>query len=182
MRKSGVFLKGIFKKEKDNTINEEEQSILVAFLEPSISEKRASVVKVKDLNHKTIYNFKQNFGAIPDSYVIYDSDKKEIGKITAKTGEILPGYEINIYDKEIFTVEKSIEPFDQSYMINNLPLVIDGDFFDLEYEIFSYDGEKIATIKRINDADLVEVYVSNKLYSLEVICSAFCSIIGKQLI
>lgn len=128
-----------------------------------------------------LYKIKQLYGMIPDTYVIYDAFDVELGKIVAKVEMLAPGYNVNIYGKSNFTVEKISDPHHQDYVALGLHMVFQGDYLNLDYEACSYDGQVLGEVKTKTPGDLLNAVIKleSNDYQLEVICSCACAILSR---
>lgn len=136
---------------------------------------------ISDESGKVLYKIKQLYGLVPDTYVIYDAFDIELGKIIAKVERLAPGYDVNIYGKSNFTVEKISDPMHQDYVALGLHMVFQGDFINLDYAVYSYDGQTLADVKNLNPGDLDNacIKLSTSDYQLEIISSCACAILSR---
>lgn len=139
---------------------------------------------IGDSNGRLLYKIKQVFGSIPDTFIIYDPFNKELGKIISKVERLSPSYEVEIYGKSNFSIEKLSDQTDQNYGALGLHLIFQGDYVNLDYSVYTFEGKELATIS--SNPNYGPFFADIKLFDnenkLEIASSVVCSILGKNML
>lgn len=104
---------------------------------------RFAVVNEKN---EDAYYVEGSFMKIPKHFKIYNQEKL-IGQITKKMISLLPKFTIEIEGNEIATITKALSLFKPKYMIEAEGIVVDGNWWDMDFEIMK-DREVIGRVQK----------------------------------
>lgn len=141
---------------------------------------------ISDLEGNLLYKVKQTYGSIPENYIIMDPYNKVLGKIKENILKLTLNYEMDLYNQNKFYLFKTMEIMENNYKVNNLPVIIKGDYPGFNYVIVSENNNKkviaeISTTSRDGSSQLgnADIYIYLNQYSLEIISCAFCIVLSK---
>lgn len=107
------------------------------------------------------YQVEGSFFQIPKTFTITDMNGKLISQIEKHVITLLPKFDIRLSDGSSFTLKKEFTFFKPRYNIENLGLTIQGDFWDMNFELLK-GGQVIARISqewlRLASTYHIEVY------------------------
>lgn len=107
------------------------------------------------------YQVEGSFFQIPKTFTITDMNGKLISQIEKHVITLLPKFDIRLSDGSSFTLKKEFTFFKPRYNIENLGLTIQGDFWDMNFELLK-GGQVIARISqewlRLASTYNIEVY------------------------
>lgn len=102
---------------------------------------------VVDKDDEMLYNVQGSFFKIPKSFSMVDRNEQEIGKVTKELFKFLPKFVVEVDGKETLQIEKELTFFKSKYRINGENIVVEGDWWDMNFEIYRH-SKKIATINQ----------------------------------
>lgn len=83
---------------------------------------------------------------IPKTFSISSVDGEEVAVITKKVFSLLPKFFVEV-DGETLTIEKSFTFFKDRYTIDAADLEIDGDWWDMDFQIKRH-GEVVGSVEK----------------------------------
>ena len=89
---------------------------------------------IQDQQEQDVYLVEGSFMKLPKTFSISTVDGEEVAVITKKMLSLLPKFFIEV-DGETLTIEKSFTFFKDRYTIDAADLEIDGDWWDMDFEI-----------------------------------------------
>ena len=90
---------------------------------------------------------------VPKQFTITDMQGKLVSQIEKKFLSFLPTFKVNLACGESFTLRKEWTFFKPRYQIENLKMTIQGDFWDMDFEL-ERDGQVLARISQLFDISL----------------------------
>jgi len=101
---------------------------------------------IQDQQEQDIYLVEGSFMKLPKTFSISTVDGEEVAVITKKMLSLLPKFFIEV-DGETLTIEKSFTFFKDRYTIDAADLEIDGDWWDMDFEIKRH-GEVVGSVEK----------------------------------
>lgn len=101
---------------------------------------------------------------VPKQFTITDMQGKLVSQIEKNFLSFLPTFKVNLACGESFTLRKEWTFFKPRYQIENLKMTIQGDFWDMDFEL-ERDGQVLARISQerlhLTSTYNIEVYDEN---------------------
>ena len=98
---------------------------------------------------------------VPKQFTITDMQGKLVSQIEKNFLSFLPTFKVNLACGESFTLRKEWTLFKPRYQIENLNMIIQGDFWDMDFDL-EKDGQVLARISqewlRLTSTYNIEVY------------------------
>lgn len=125
---------------------------------------------IKDSYDNLAYQVTGSFLKIPKYFEISRPDGQQVAKITKVLLQFLPKFDVVLNDGRSFRIEKEFSFFRPRYKIADLDLDIQGNFWDMEFEL-SRDGRVVANISQqwLKLTSTYQVDVYDEAYSDVVI-------------
>ena len=101
---------------------------------------------IQDQQEQDVYLVEGSFMKLPKTFSISTVDGEEVAVITKKMLSLLPKFVIEV-DGETLTIEKSFTFFKDRYTIDAADLEIDGDWWDMDFEIKRH-GEVVGSVEK----------------------------------
>ena len=101
---------------------------------------------IQDQQEQDIYLVEGSFMKLPKTFSISTVEGEEVAVITKKMLSLLPKFFIEV-DGETLTIEKSFTFFKDRYTIDTADLEIDGDWWDMDFEIKRH-GEVVGSVEK----------------------------------
>ncbi|MDX1260115.1 LURP-one-related/scramblase family protein [Exiguobacterium sp. K1] len=101
---------------------------------------------IQDQQEQDVYLVEGSFMKLPKTFSISTVDGEEVAVITKKMLSLLPKFFIEV-DGETLTIEKSFTFFKDRYTIDAADLEIDGDWWDMDFEIKRH-GEVVGSVEK----------------------------------
>ena len=107
------------------------------------------------------YQCEGSFFQIPKTFTIRDMQGNLVSQIEKEFLSFLPTFKVNLASGESFTLRKEWTLFKPRYQIENLNMIIQGDFWDMDFDL-EKDGQVLARISqewlRLTSTYNIEVY------------------------
>ena len=107
------------------------------------------------------YQCEGSFFQIPKTFTIMDMQGDLVSQIKKEFLSFLPTFKVNLASGESFTLRKEWTLFKPRYQIENLNMIIQGDFWDMDFDL-EKDGQVLARISqewlRLTSTYNIEVY------------------------
>lgn len=102
---------------------------------------------------------------------IFDAYGNELGMVNQRILTFLPKFEIYLGERYIGCINKELSFFKPRFNIDFNGWSVEGNFFEWDYEIFSSDGRKIASVSK-------ELFNWTDTYVIDVVCpkDALCAL------
>ena len=98
---------------------------------------------------------------VPKQFTITDMQGKLVSQIEKNFLSFLPTFKVNLACGESFTLRKEWTFFKPRYQIDNLQMVVQGDFWDMDFDL-TREGQLLARISqewlRMTSTYTIEVY------------------------
>ncbi|WP_214848547.1 LURP-one-related family protein [Exiguobacterium sp. s193] len=101
---------------------------------------------IQDQQEQDVYLVEGSFMQIPKTFSISSVDGEEVALITKKVFSLLPKFFVEV-DGETLTIEKSFTFFKDRYTIDAADLEIDGDWWDMDFQIKRH-GEVVGSVEK----------------------------------
>ena len=101
---------------------------------------------IQDQQEQDVYLVEGSFMKLPKTFSISTVEGEEVAVITKKMLSLLPKFFIEV-DGETLTIEKSFTFFKDRYTIDTADLEIDGDWWDMDFEIKRH-GEVVGSVEK----------------------------------
>lgn len=101
---------------------------------------------IQDQQEQDVYLVEGSFMQIPKTFSISSVDGEEVAVITKKVFSLLPKFFVEV-DGETLTIEKSFTFFKDRYTIDAADLEIDGDWWDMDFQIKRH-GEVVGSVEK----------------------------------
>ncbi|MGA9232236.1 MAG: LURP-one-related family protein [Exiguobacterium oxidotolerans] len=101
---------------------------------------------IQDQQEQDVYLVEGSFMQIPKTFSISSVDGEEVAVITKKIFSLLPKFFVEV-DGETLTIEKSFTFFKDRYTIDAADLEIDGDWWDMDFQIKRH-GEVVGSVEK----------------------------------
>lgn len=101
---------------------------------------------IQDQQEQDVYLVEGSFMKLPKTFSISTVEGEEVAVITKKMLSLLPKFFIEV-DGETLTIEKSFTFFKDRYTIDATDLEIDGDWWDMDFEIKRH-GEVVGSVEK----------------------------------
>ena len=101
---------------------------------------------IQDHQEQDVYLVEGSFMQIPKTFSISSVDGEEVAVITKKVFSLLPKFFVEV-DGETLTIEKSFTFFKDRYTIDAADLEIDGDWWDMDFQIKRH-GEVVGSVEK----------------------------------
>lgn len=101
---------------------------------------------IQDQQEQDVYLVEGSFMKLPKTFSISTVDGEEVAVITKKMLSLLPKFFIEV-DGETLTIEKSFTFFKDRYTIDAADLEIDGDWWDMDFEI-KRQGDVVGSVEK----------------------------------
>jgi len=101
---------------------------------------------IQDQQEQDVYLVEGSFMKLPKTFSISTVEGEEVAVITKKMLSLLPKFFIEV-DGETLTIEKSFTFFKDRYTIDAADLEIDGDWWDMDFEIKRH-GEVVGSVEK----------------------------------
>lgn len=101
---------------------------------------------IQDQQEQDVYLVEGSFMKLPKTFSISTVEGEEVAVITKKMLSLLPKFFIEV-DGETLTIEKSFTFFKDRYTIDAADLEIDGDWWDMDFEI-KRNGEVVGSVEK----------------------------------
>ncbi|ASI36794.1 hypothetical protein A0126_14745 [Exiguobacterium sp. N4-1P] len=101
---------------------------------------------IQDQQEQDVYLVEGSFMQIPKTFSISSVDGEEVAVITKKVFSLLPKFFVEV-DGETLTIEKSFTFFKDRYTIDAADLEIDGDWWDMDFQIKRH-GEVVGSVDK----------------------------------
>ncbi|WP_214766261.1 MULTISPECIES: LURP-one-related family protein [unclassified Exiguobacterium] len=101
---------------------------------------------IQDQQEQDVYLIEGSFMQIPKTFSISSVDGEEVATITKKVFSLLPKFFVEV-DGETLTIEKSFTFFKDRYTIDAADLEIDGDWWDMDFQIKRH-GEVVGSVEK----------------------------------
>lgn len=101
---------------------------------------------IQDQQEQDVYLVEGSFMKLPKTFSISTVEGEEVAVITKKMLSLLPKFFIEV-DGETLTIEKSFTFFKDRYTIDASDLEIDGDWWDMDFEI-KRRGEVVGSVEK----------------------------------
>lgn len=101
---------------------------------------------IQDQQEQDVYLIEGSFMQIPKTFSISSVDGEEVATITKKVFSLLPKFFVEV-DGETLTIEKSFTFFKDRYTIDAADLEIDGDWWDMDFQIKRH-GEVVGNVEK----------------------------------
>lgn len=101
---------------------------------------------IQDQQEQDVYLVEGSFMQIPKTFSISSVDGEEVATITKKVFSLLPKFFVEV-DGETLTIEKSFTFFKDRYTIDAADLEIDGDWWDMDFQIKRH-GEVVGSVEK----------------------------------
>ncbi|MGT2911272.1 LURP-one-related/scramblase family protein [Streptococcus cameli] len=102
---------------------------------------------IQDENGQLAYQVEGSFFKIPKSFTIYDPKGQVISRIEKQFFTFLPKFDVQLAGGQPFTIRKEFTFFKPRYQIDNLGLTIQGDFWDMNFDLLQ-NGRVVAQISQ----------------------------------
>lgn len=102
---------------------------------------------VTDEQERPRYYVEGSFFKLPKHFSIVDDKQHEIARITKKTVALLPKFFLEVEGSEIITLKKEWSFFKSRYTISAQQIEVQGNWWDMEFEVYSQD-KQAATIRK----------------------------------
>lgn len=108
-----------------------------------------------------VYQVEGSFLQIPKTFTITDMQGSLISQIEKQILTLMPRFDIRLSTGQSFTLRKEFTFFKPRYQIDNLGMTIQGNFWDMDFELFQ-NGQLIARISqewlRLTSTYQIDVY------------------------
>lgn len=101
---------------------------------------------IQDQQEQDVYLVEGSLMKLPKTFSISTVEGEEVAVITKKMLSLLPKFFIEV-DGETLTIEKSFTFFKDRYTIDAADLEIDGDWWDMDFEIKRH-GEVVGSVEK----------------------------------
>lgn len=101
---------------------------------------------IQDQQEQDVYLVEGSFMQIPKTFSISSVEGEEVAVITKKVFSLLPKFFVEV-DGETLTIEKSFTFFKDRYTIDAADLEIDGDWWDMDFQIKRH-GEVVGSVEK----------------------------------
>ena len=93
---------------------------------------------------------------------IYDANDRELGCVKEKIFQWFPTFEMYMGDQYVGNIRKEFSLFTPKFCIDYNGWQVDGDWFEWDYNIVNFNGQRVATISKSlwnwTDTYTIEVY------------------------
>lgn len=93
------------------------------------------------------YQVEGSFLQIPKTFTVTDMQGSIVSQIEKEFLTFLPRFTVQLSDGTSFVLRKEFTFFKPRYQIDNLAMTIQGDFWDMNFEL-TQNGQKIAQISQ----------------------------------
>ncbi|MGT2772447.1 LURP-one-related/scramblase family protein [Streptococcus marimammalium] len=100
---------------------------------------------IKDIENNSHYEVRGSFLEIPKRYTIFDMNGNIISHITKRLWSFLPKFDVELSDGRHFIIIKEWSFFKPKYRIENLGMVVKGDFWSMNFSLYLH-GKLVAII------------------------------------
>lgn len=103
--------------------------------------------EITDSAGNLAYYVEGSFLKIPKHFIITKPDGSRVSKIQKVMWQILPKFDVELANGESFRIAKALTVFKSHYTIENLGLDIQGNFWDMDFEL-TQNGYPIARVSQ----------------------------------
>lgn len=103
---------------------------------------------IKDQMGNVDYHVEGTFMNFPKTFTVYDAGGRTVSTITKAMLSFLPRFEVEMATGQRFTLRKKLTAFRDRYEFDNLPLVVEGNIWDVNFTLKSPAGQVVATINK----------------------------------
>lgn len=122
---------------------------------------------IYDENDKIVYKVKGEF-SWGHLLKVYDENDEEIGLLQQKMFTLFPKFVLRVKDKE-YVLNKEFTFLKEVFSINDLDMVVMGNFLGWSYEIKKHDKVIASVSKKLSYTDAYEINVKDEKDSLLVL-------------
>lgn len=115
------------------------------------------------------YQVEGSFLKIPKTFMVTDMQGQIVSQIEKEFLTFLPRFTVKLADGSFFTLRKEFTFFKPRYQIDNLAMTIQGDFWDMNFEL-TQNGRKVAQISQ-------EWLRLTSTYNIEVFEEAYADLV-----
>ena len=122
---------------------------------------------IYDENDKIVYKVKGEY-SWGHLLKVYDENDEEIGLLQQKMFSLFPKFILRVKDKE-YVLNKEFTFLKEVFSINDLDIVVMGNFLGWSYEIKKHDKVIASVSKKLSYTDVYEINVKDEKDSLLVL-------------
>lgn len=116
---------------------------------------------ITDESGTPYYQCEGSFLQIPKTFTIRDMQGNLVSQIEKEFLTFLPKFKVNLSNGDSFTIRKDFTFLKPRYQIDDLKMMVQGDFWDMDFELLR-DGQLLARISqewmRITSIYNMEIY------------------------
>ncbi|AXI00257.1 hypothetical protein DV702_11300 [Sporosarcina sp. PTS2304] len=102
---------------------------------------------VRDADERDVYFAQGSFMQIPKTFLVADSNQKEVAFITKKPFSMLPTFFVEVDGMERLTIKKEFTFLKARYSIFGAGVEIEGNWWDMNFEVMR-NGELIGRVDK----------------------------------
>lgn len=103
---------------------------------------------IKDDRGVVNYQVEGSFFQIPKTFTIYDAYGEQVSEISKEFFTLLPRFTIQLRDGSNFVIRKKLTFFRDKYEFDNLGLRIEGNIWDLNFQLLDDRDQLVAEIRK----------------------------------
>ena len=103
---------------------------------------------IKDERGVVNYQVEGSFFQIPKTFTIYDAYGEQVSEISKEFFTLLPRFTIQLRNGSNFVIRKKLTFFRDKYEFDNLGLRIEGNIWDLNFNLLDDRDQLVAEIRK----------------------------------
>ena len=103
---------------------------------------------IKDDRGEIAYQVEGSFFQIPKTFTIYDAYGEQVSEISKEFFTLLPRFTIQLRNGSNFVIRKKLTFFRDKYEFDNLGLRIEGNIWDLNFQLLDDRDQLVAEIRK----------------------------------
>ena len=103
---------------------------------------------IKDDRGVVNYQMEGSFFQIPKTFTIYDAYGEQVSEISKEFFTLLPRFTIQLRNGSNFVIRKKLTFFRDKYEFDNLGLRIEGNIWDLNFQLLDDRDQLVAEIRK----------------------------------
>ena len=103
---------------------------------------------IKDDRGVVNYQVEGSFFQIPKTFTIYDAYGEQVSEISKEFFTLLPRFTIQLRNGSNFVIRKKLTFFRDKYEFDNLGLRIEGNIWDLNFQLLDDRDQLVAEIRK----------------------------------
>lgn len=103
---------------------------------------------IRDQRGHVAYRVEGSFFKLPKTFTISDGKGKQVSQIRKDTFQFLPRFQVTLADGGAFTLRKKLSFFRDRYELDQFPLLLEGNIWDLDFSLKDQSGREVAQMSK----------------------------------